>query len=210
MKKAFIFLLIIMAAADISFSTTHIITNSGFAFSPGSITIFAGDTINFVLETIHNAREVSQATWNANGTTSNGGFDLPFGGGKVVLTQTGVHYYVCVPHASMEMKGTITVNPATDIEPDDGTIPANFSLMQNYPNPFNPETVISFSIPKRDYTSLKIFDVLGNEIAVLFADELSAGKYSYKWNAESFPSGVYFYRLESGSFIATKKLILMK
>jgi plastocyanin len=199
-----------MTSADISFSTTHTITTSGFAFSPSSITITLGDTVNFVLASIHNAREVSQATWNGNGTTSNGGFDLPFGGGKVVLTQAGIHYYVCVPHASGGMKGTITVNPATGIEPDNGTIPANFSLMQNYPNPFNPETVISFSLPNRSYTSLKIFDVLGNEVAVLLVGDLSAGKYSYKWNAASFTSGVYFYRLETDSFIETKKLILLK
>ena len=78
-----------LAFTSLSFSATHTITNSGFTFSPSSITINVGDTVNFNLASMHTAREVDQATWNADGTTSNGGFDLPFGGGTVVLTQAG-------------------------------------------------------------------------------------------------------------------------
>src|SRR5271157_2217277 len=116
MKKAIILSLFTLATTRIGFSTTHTITNSGFTFSPSSITINLGDTVEFVLASIHAAREVDQATWNANGTTSNGGFDLQFGGGTVVLTQTGTHYYVCPPHASLGMKGTIMVNASVDVK----------------------------------------------------------------------------------------------
>ena len=83
-------------------------------------------------------------------------------------------------------------------------------LLQNYPNPFNPSTTISFSLPKRSFVSLKIYDVIGREIATIVSEELSAGTYSRQWTAESFTSGIYFYRLEAGSFIETKKLILLR
>jgi plastocyanin len=210
MKETTTSLLLMLAIASISFSTTHTITNSGFSFSPSTITINAGDTVNFVLASIHSAREVSQATWDANGTTSNGGFDLPLGGGTVVLTQAGIHYYICVPHASIGMKGTITVNPATDVRTIGETIPNNTILMQNYPNPFNPATTISFSFPSKSYVSLKVFDALGRVVAVLVADELPAGRYARQWNVAASPSGVYFYRLQVGTFAETKKLIVIK
>ena len=88
----------------------HTIINSGFTFLPDSILIAPGETIHFVLDLMHTAREVSQATWLANGTLSNGGFDLPLGGGNTILNEAGVHYYVCVPHASLAMKGRIVVS----------------------------------------------------------------------------------------------------
>jgi plastocyanin len=74
----FIFILTIFVSYR-SVSVTHTILNSGFSFSPSTLTINLGDTVKFVLASIHNAREVSQTTWNANGTTSNGGFETPFG-----------------------------------------------------------------------------------------------------------------------------------
>lgn len=210
MKKTTGFLLLILAATTTSFSTTHTITNSGFTFSPDTITINKGDTVNFVLGSIHSAREVSQATWQANGTTSNGGFDLPLGGGTVVLTQAGIHYYVCVPHASIGMKGTITVNSANDVKTIRGTIPDNFILMQNYPNPFNPTTTISFDIPLRSFVSLKVFDMLGREVSTIISGELGAGTYTWQWDAANMPSGIYFYRLQAGTYGQTKKFILLK
>ncbi len=95
-------------------------------------------------------------------------------------------------------------------EQNDLPIPAAFTLEQNYPNPFNPSTNIRFSIPVKGLISLVIYDVLGERIATLVKDELSVGTYSVQWNAAAFPSGVYFYRLQSGSFSETKKLILTK
>jgi hypothetical protein len=83
-------------------------------------------------------------------------------------------------------------------------------LLQSYPNPFNPSTTISFSLPKRSFVSLKIYDLIGREIATIVSEELSAGNYSRQWTAESISSGVYFYRLEAGSFIETKKLIMLR
>jgi plastocyanin len=94
-------------------ATTYTVVDQGFSFSPSTLAINLGDTVVFNLAMIHTVVEVSQATWNINGNTSNGGFSLPYGGGTLVLTNTGTYYYVCGPHASMGMKGTITVSQTT-------------------------------------------------------------------------------------------------
>ena len=89
-------------------------------------------------------------------------------------------------------------------------IPAYFLLNQNYPNPFNSTTTITFSVGKDSYTSLRVYDVLGREVATIFSGELPAGSYTKLWNANGMPSGVYFYRLAAGSYTETKKLVLLK
>ena len=86
----------------------------------------------------------------------------------------------------------------------------DYFLYQNYPNPFNPSTTINYSIPDISYVTIKVFDVLGNEIETLVNEEKPAGSYEITWYAENLPSGVYFYRLQAGDFIQTKKMILMK
>jgi cyclomaltodextrinase / maltogenic alpha-amylase / neopullulanase len=85
-----------------------------------------------------------------------------------------------------------------------------FMLNQNYPNPFNPSTKISFQIPNSEFVTLKIYDILGREVKTLVNKEMEKGKYDFDFNASSFSSGIYFYRLKAGSFVDTKKLILMK
>ena len=95
-------------------------------------------------------------------------------------------------------------------------VPESFSLSQNYPNPFNPSTKINFYIPlstgvsesRGVLTSLKVFDMLGNEIEELVNENLTPGSYSVNFNASLLPSGTYFYRLQAGSFTDTKKLVL--
>jgi len=86
----------------------------------------------------------------------------------------------------------------------------DFVLNQNYPNPFNPTTIISFSIPLSAFTSLKVYDILGNEVATLVNEEKPTGSYEINFNASSLSSGTYFYKLQAGSFIETKKMILLK
>ena len=89
-------------------------------------------------------------------------------------------------------------------------IPKEYSLLQNYPNPFNPTTTISFNLPSKSFISLKIFDLIGREQATIVSEEMSQGNYSRQWNAERFPSGIYFYRLQTGIFSETKKLLLLR
>lgn len=88
--------------------------------------------------------------------------------------------------------------------------PLHFQLSNNYPDPFNPSTTIPFSVPAKTFMTLKIYDVIGREVATLFSGELEAGEYTRQWNAAGFPSGVYFCRLEAGAYVGVKKLVLLK
>lgn len=89
-------------------------------------------------------------------------------------------------------------------------LPTRFTLEQNYPNPFNPATTISFSLPLESIVSLKVYNIIGREVATLVSEEMPAGNYSRTWNANGWPSGVYFYRIEAGTYHDTKKLLLLK
>lgn len=88
--------------------------------------------------------------------------------------------------------------------------PVKFQLFQNYPNPFNPITTIKFQIPKRDFVTLVVYDVLGSEITTLVNEEKPAGKHEVEFNAENLSSGICFYQLKAGKYINTKKMILLK
>jgi hypothetical protein len=99
---------------------------------------------------------------------------------------------------------------ATGVEENDYIRTNTFKLYANYPNPFNPSTTISFDLLKSQNIKLKIFDILGNEESTLVNRFLSAGKHTVIFNAGSFPSGVYVYRLQAGSFMQSKKMILLR
>jgi hypothetical protein len=98
------------------------------------------------------------------------------------------------------------------------TLPTEFQLQQNYPNPFNPSTTISYALPNAGHVTLRIFNTLGQEIATLVDEQKQPGAYEAVWNAEGVPNGVYFYRMQAhqtvggqaGSFVETKKLVLLK
>jgi hypothetical protein len=92
----------------------------------------------------------------------------------------------------------------------DEALPKEYSIRQNYPNPFNPSTTFSFALPSRSFVSLKIFDLLGRDVATIVSESLNAGRYTRQWNAGTMPGGVYFYRLQAGTFTATRTLILLK
>ena len=86
----------------------------------------------------------------------------------------------------------------------------SFELSQNYPNPFNPVTIIKYQIPELNFVTLKIYNVLGSEITTLVNEEKPVGNYELEFNATDLPSGVYLYKLQVGSFVETKKMILLK
>jgi hypothetical protein len=93
---------------------------------------------------------------------------------------------------------------------DNRQVPNTFSLEQNYPNPFNPSTKISYTISKPAHTTLRVYDVLGNEIATLVNGDKHAGKYEVEFNASNLSSGVYFYKLQSGEMVQTRKMVVLK
>jgi hypothetical protein len=92
----------------------------------------------------------------------------------------------------------------------ESVIPDGFKLLQNYPNPFNPTTDVGFRIANFEFVSLKVFDLLGREVATLVNEEKPVGSYELTWNAANLPGGVYFYQLKAGSFIEIKKMILLR
>ncbi|MBU0984106.1 MAG: T9SS type A sorting domain-containing protein [candidate division Zixibacteria bacterium] len=89
-------------------------------------------------------------------------------------------------------------------------LPFSFQLAQNYPNPFNPTTEIAFALPEASAVCLKVFNVLGQEVATLVDNELSAGQHAVEWDASDAASGVYFYRIEAGEFTESKKMLLLR
>lgn len=88
--------------------------------------------------------------------------------------------------------------------------PVGFLLNQNYPNPFNPNTLIKYSIPVKTFVQLKVFDILGKEVAVLVNEEKESGLYTIKFNAGNFATGLYVYQIRAGNYFDTKKMLLLK
>jgi hypothetical protein len=121
---------------------------------------------------------------------------------------SGTNLYAAGPDRGLwkrPLSEMVTLVESTPID-----IPKQYSLGQNYPNPFNPSTTISFNLPSRSSVTLKIYDMLGKEIASLVNEELPPGAYSRTWNASGISSGVYFYHLKAGAFTETKRLILLR
>lgn len=117
----------------------------------------------------------------------------------------------CINRAGIEKKsdiGSLYVHTLTDINED--KIITDFSLSQNFPNPFNPTTIIKYTVPSNGYVSLKVYDILGKEVAVLVNEQKSAGNYEVTFDAKNLSSGIYFYQMSSSNFSKTNKMILLK
>ena len=99
---------------------------------------------------------------------------------------------------------------STGMNERSGNLPGAALLGQNYPNPFNPSTTISFTLPSRSFASLKVFEAIGREVATIVSGELPAGNYSRQWNAANMSSGIYYYRLQTGAFVAAKRMLFLK
>jgi hypothetical protein len=134
--------------------------------------------------------------------------------GKAIDEKKQEHYVYIFNHLtnawkfSMNVMGANLNKQSSDEETD--LIPTEYGMDQNYPNPFNPTTTINYQIPEKNHVSLQIYDILGNLVTTLVDQEIEPGYHSITWNASGLASGVYIYRLISGSFISSKKLILMK
>jgi len=102
----------------------------------------------------------------------------------------------------------LSMDVVSDVE--DEIQPLTFQLKQNYPNPFNPSTKINYQISQNDFVSLKVYNILGNEVTTLVNENKPAGSYEVNFDASLLSSGTYFYKLQAGSFVETKKMILLK
>ena len=99
---------------------------------------------------------------------------------------------------------------ALELSETDNAVPREFALHQNYPNPFNPLTTIEFSLPSTEFVNLRVYDAVGQEVAILLNRKMGAGNYKFNWDASRFASGVYYYKIEAGNYALSRKLIIIK
>ena len=192
-------ILLFLFVSFTSYAITWQVTNSGFTFSPSTVTIQIGDNVDFILDPNHNAVEVSAATWAANGSDLNGGFMVNFGGGIVTGLSIGTHYYVCEPHASFGMKGKIIVVGSTAV--NEIKEPVSFTLTPNPASNFIRVTVNDANLLGSTYL---LFDQVGQQ--------LIAGQLSNKVTSiavSELPSGLYFVRV-GGLKTNTFKVLIRK
>lgn len=184
---------------NITHATVWTIFNIGNTYSPATITITLGDTVIFSIGGSHNVVEISQATYNANGSTSNGGFTLPFGGGTYIPTQVQTYYFVCVPHASVGMKGQIIVNPSTGIP----SLSDEDRLLKFLPNPTSTQTRVHTGIPDGLSNNLSVFDITGKVVMTtknIFNNHLL--------DVALLRKGIYFVEFQAEGYRRTSKLII--
>ncbi|MCX6145102.1 MAG: ice-binding family protein [Ignavibacteriales bacterium] len=176
------------------------ITGSNFATGVTSVDFGAGVTVNSIV--VNSPTSITANITLASAATA--------GTRTVTVTNSGSGG----GSATLPSGFTVGTGTATFVEQVSSSVPSAFELDQNYPNPFNPSTRIQYSLAKATQVSLKVYNLIGNVVATLVNDYQEAGSYSVPFSSsrETFDlsSGVYFYRLEAGSFVSTKKLILVK
>lgn len=190
MKKLLLSTLLIGGAMFSSQATTHLITISGFTFSPATVTANVGDTVAWVITGVHTATEVDNATWTANGNTPlSGGFNFNAASTSslsswIVCTSAGTRYYVCSPHASMGMKGQI--NTAVGVEDIKNDISLNI-----YPNPVTETLNLTVNNAPDAPVSLEIVNVLGKKVIDLGGKQVLSNE-TRRIDVTALPRGVYF------------------
>ncbi|MBT8378769.1 MAG: T9SS type A sorting domain-containing protein, partial [Ignavibacteria bacterium] len=133
-------------------------------------------------------------------------------GNSIIQSSDGGYVVAGTEESFLSWTNFLLMKIESDLLPsvDEKFIPSEFSLSQNFPNPFNPNTIIKYQIPEISFITLKVFDVVGNEVVTLVNEELSAGEYEVEFDGSGLSSGIYFYQLKAGNFIQTKKMILLK
>jgi hypothetical protein len=193
-----------------------VLSNSDFN-SFGS-SIYQKDTLIYLFETSADKKIVDSKVYSFwNIVTDIRTFSQNFGLTEKITINDGYDDYWILKGAVLngDEYGDTTL---VGIEENKSDIPTKFALSQNYPNPFNPSTTIKYSIPRSirrgehsvSQTTLKVFDILGREVATLVNKQQKAGNYEVIFDASNLSSGVYFYRLQSGSFVETKKIVLLR
>lgn len=141
---------------------------------------------------------VCEGEWNLNVPFFDPNYDVTPLDTVLTVTESDSSYYVEFVYSSV-----------SDIQAKD-IIPTKYAIDQNYPNPFNPRTTIRYQLPSASQVELTVFNLLGQKVTTLVSEKQKAGNYKVQWNASSFPSGVYFYRIQAGDFVQTKRMLLIK
>lgn len=189
------------------FGTTWIITNSGLTFSPATTTIQQGDNVSFTLDSSHDAVEVSQAVWDANGNSPGTGFTVPFGGGTVSASAltVGTHYYVCSPHASVGMKGRIIVQAPTAIL--DTKVENNLLI---YPNVIVDHMNVKLDIQGSNSIEIQLFNLQGKLISNLLSKTQIDGTFSQSFDfSKQIAPGIYIIKMTIGEINSYKKVVVL-
>ncbi len=191
MKKLLLSTILLGAMSVMSSAQqTFTITSSGFQFVPATLTITQGDTVEFAQSSSHPAVEVSQATWNANGNTSNGGFNLVSSGTKIKFNTPGTFYYVCNVHHSSGMKGQIIVNAASSID----EVKANL-VLSAYPSPVTENLNVVLELNKAELLSIEIYNVIGVQVFSKAETNYASGKNTLQFDFTELSSGAYFIKV---------------
>lgn len=190
------------------YSGTYTVLGTGWQMINLQTPFYWNGTSNILVEVCYNNSSYTQYSpvkaTPVTGTYYGRYGDLSTGDGCATTTWSST----TAPTGRPNMKMMFQVG--TGIGGNENGIPKEFALSQNYPNPFNPVTKINYSVPKQAMVNIKVFDVLGREVATLVSENLKPGYYSVDFNGSSFASGVYFYRMEAGSFTDVKRLMLIK
>lgn len=129
----------------------------------------------------------------------------------VMITGASLNLGIALAQTQVTLQANAIVSPGNlSAVNDNSTIPQKFALEQNYPNPFNPSTIINFSLAKGGQVTLSVYDLLGQQVSELVNERREAGVYEVKFDGSNLSSGVYFYRLQAGDFVATKRLLLLR
>lgn len=188
----------------------------GFAIISGTVKDNLSKPVNgaFVYALDENENLFAFAVSDINGRYTIDGLvpgDYQIHSGKVDFIPAQDYNITVDYEANISQSLSFTLNPDSPTgTKDKNTIADNFELKQNFPNPFNPKTTISYSIPAEDFVTIKIFNILGKEVAVILNERKIAGEHQLEFNADNLTSGVYFYELTAGSYKSVKKLVLMK
>ena len=201
--KRFLLSILFASIGLTGFCTTWVVTTPGFEFSPATITIALGDSVRFTIGGIHRVEEVSEAVWNANGSTPLPGFNTPFGGALILPAQLteGTHWYVCVPHASGGMKGRIIVQNTTGIRHQ-----PTASALKLFPNPSN--GVFQLELDKgtpASYVQLDVYDIQGTKV---YAARNLEQQSVHEIDLTSLSKGLYTIRISDGVVLYSNRLVI--
>lgn len=173
-------------------------------FIPDSIVINVGDTVQFTMYSTHNAQQVTKETWDKNDSTSNGGFHVPYGGGKLILNEPGKYYYVCAPHAHMGMKGIIVVS-------GNQTLVKSSELKGDvllYPNPSSNFVNVSFNAASDGTSNIRLYNIAG-AIVKEFSFGTTQGYNNLKLDYDNnMKPGKYLMVLDAKNNHYTKMLVI--
>jgi plastocyanin len=200
--------LVVLAAAMSAAATRYTVLfggSVGLSYSPSSLSVSVGDTITW--SGSFSSHPLSSTTIPAAAPSWLCDSGTLF---SYVVTVPGSYNYVCDFHQGSGMAGSFTA-AATGVADDRDSGPAaSFQLLQNYPNPFNPSTTIGYVLPQKARVTVTVLNLIGQELATLVRGEQEAGYHEVKFDGGGLPSGVYVYKLQAGTFVQSRKLVLLR